>query len=71
VSEEEFIWIYKLRNNKKHQIILKLIDSCGLRCDEVCSLKKKAVTIDRKLIFAKNNRSKYRAIKPIKNLYRT
>ena len=52
-TEEEFIKIYRQCDNKKHQIILKLMYGCGLCRDEVCSLKTEDVSIDRELIFVK------------------
>lgn len=68
LSEEEFIKIYKQCDNKKHQIILKLMYGCGLRRDEVCSLKTEDVNIDRELIFVKGKGSKYRPVNPGKKL---
>jgi site-specific recombinase XerD len=68
LSEEEFIRIYKQCDNIKHQIILKLMYGCGLRRDEVCSLKTEDVNIDRELIFVKGKGSKYRPVNPGKKL---
>ena len=68
LSEEEFIKIYKQCDNTKHQIILKLMYGCGLRRDEVCSLKTEDVSIDRELIFVKGKGGKYRPVNPGKRL---
>ena len=64
LSEEEFLKIYKQCDNKKHQIILKLMYGCGLRRDEVCNLKTEDVNIERELIFVKGKGSKYRPVNP-------
>jgi len=64
LAEEEFLKIYKQCDNKKHQIILKLMYGCGLRRDEVCSLKTEDVNIERELIFVKGKGSKYRPVNP-------
>ena len=64
LSEGEFLKIYKQCDNKKHQIILKLMYGCGLRRDEVCNLKTEDVNIERELIFVKGKGSKYRPVNP-------
>ena len=53
---------------QKHQIILKLMYGCGLRRNEVCTLKTEDVNIDRELIFVKGKAGKYRPINPGKRL---
>lgn len=68
LSEEEFIKIYRQCDNKKHQIILKLMYGCGFRRGEVCSLKTEDVSIDRELIFLKGKGGKYRPVNPGKKL---
>ncbi|HZK07818.1 MAG TPA: tyrosine-type recombinase/integrase [Bacteroidales bacterium] len=68
LSEEEFIKIYKQCHNQKHQIVLKLMYGCGLRRNEVCTLKTEDVNIDRELIFVKGKGGKYRPINPGKRL---
>jgi integrase/recombinase XerD len=64
LAEEEFLKIYKQCDNKKHQIILKLMYGCGLRRDEVCNLKTEDVNIERELIFVKGKGGKYRTVNP-------
>jgi len=68
LSENEFIKIYRQCHNQKHQIILKLMYGCGLRREEVCTLKTEDVNMDRELIFVKGKGSKYRPINPGKRL---
>ncbi len=68
LSEDEFVKMYSQCTNEKHQIILKLMYGCGLRRNEVCSLKTEDVNMERELIFVKGKGGKYRAINPGKRL---
>ena len=54
LSKEEVKTILEAHNNIKHKMMLSLIYSCGLRCEELLALKPKHIDSKRNIVILKN-----------------
>ena len=58
LSEAEIIRLIKAADNIKHQLILLVIYSAGLRLSELINLRVRDISTDRRIIFIKNGKGK-------------
>ena len=65
LSKEEVKTILKAHNNIKHKMMLSLIYSCGLRCDELLALKPIHIDSKRNIVVLKNAKGQKDRIVPL------
>lgn len=67
LSKQEVKSILSSLNNLKHQAMLSLIYSCGLRCSELLQLRMTDINSQRNLLHIKNAKGKKDRIAPLSN----
>jgi integrase/recombinase XerD len=65
LSKEEVKTILEAHNNIKHKMMLSLIYSCGLRCDELLALKPIHIDSKRNIVVLKNAKGQKDRIVPL------
>ena len=65
LSKEEVKTILEAHNNIKHKVMLSLINSCGLRCGELLSLKPIHIDSKRNIVVLKNAKGQKDRIVPL------